>query len=97
MQLAEAVALTAAVANWAIARDDICAMAMLGSWARGDPRPLSDLDLLLVSDLAPDYRHRGMWVTEIDFQNAGFQLRSSESAIRGRLASARASGAGCRD
>lgn len=85
MQLAEADALTAAVANWAIARDDIRAMAMLGSWARGDPRPSSDLDLLLVSDLMPDYQRRGTWLTEIDFQNSGFRLRSSESAIYGAV------------
>jgi uncharacterized protein len=83
MQLAEANALTAAVANWAIARDDIRAMALLGSWARGDPRPSSDLDLLLLSELVPDYQHCGTWLTKIDFQNAGFQLRSSESAIYG--------------
>jgi hypothetical protein len=43
----------------------------------------SDLDLLLLSDLASDYQRCGRWLTEIDFQNAGFRLRSSESAICG--------------
>ena len=80
MEAAEANAITTAVAHWATERDDIRAMALLGSWARGDPRPTSDLDLLLLSDLAPDYRHR-TWLTEIAFQNAGFQLHSSDSAI----------------
>jgi predicted nucleotidyltransferase len=83
MKLAEANALTAAVCSWAIRREDIRAMAMVGSWARGNPGPASDLDLLLLSDLAYDYRRRSTWLNEIDFQNAGFRLRSSESAIYG--------------
>src|SRR6516164_9859472 len=58
-------------------------MAMLGSWVRGNPRPDSDLDLLLLSDLAPDYQRRKTWLTAIDFQNAGFRLQSTESAFYG--------------
>jgi uncharacterized protein len=83
MRLADVNALTAAVANWATERDDIRATAMLGSWARGNPRPASDLDLLLLSDLAADYQCRRAWLTEIDFQKAGFRLRSSESTVYG--------------
>jgi predicted nucleotidyltransferase len=83
MKLADVNAVMAVVADWAIERDDIGAMAMLGSWVRGNPRPDSDLDLLLLSDLAPDYQRCGMWLTEIDFQSAGFRLRSNESAIYG--------------
>jgi predicted nucleotidyltransferase len=83
MKLADVNAVTAAVANWAIERNDIRAMAMLGSWVRGNPRPDSDLDLLLLSDLAPDYQRSKTWLTEIDFQNAGFQLQSNESAFYG--------------
>jgi uncharacterized protein len=83
MKLADVHAVTAVVANWAIKRDDIRAMAMLGSWVRGNPRPASDLDLLLLSDLAADYQCRRAWLTEIDFQKAGFRLRSSESTVYG--------------
>ena len=53
MKLADVHAITAAVANWAIERDDIRAMAILGSWVRGNPRPTSDLDLLVLTDLTP--------------------------------------------
>ena len=81
----EANAITAAVANWAIERDDIRAMALSGSWARGNPRSASDLDLLLLSDRVRDYVHCRTWLTEIAFQNAGFRLRSSESAIYGAV------------
>lgn len=84
MNAAQANAITTAVAHWAIERHDIRAMALLGSWARGDSRPTSDLDLLLLTDLAPDYRNR-TWLTEIAFQKAGFRLRSSGSAIYGTV------------
>jgi predicted nucleotidyltransferase len=83
MKLAEANAVTAAVADWAIERADIRAMAMLGSWARGNPRPGSDLDLLLLSDLAAEYQRCSTWLTGIDFRNAGFRPRSSERAVYG--------------
>jgi len=83
MKIAHVNALTAAVANWAIERNDIRAMAMLGSWVRGNPRPDSDLDLLLLSELAPDYQRCNTWLTAIDFQNAGFRLHSNESAVYG--------------
>jgi hypothetical protein len=83
MKLADVNAITTAAANWAIERDDIRAIAMLGSWVRGTPRPTSDLDLLLLSDLAADRQRCRRWLTEIDFQNAGFRLQSSESAIHG--------------
>jgi hypothetical protein len=83
MKLADINAITIAVANWAIERDDIRAMAMLGSWVRGTARLTSDLDLLLLSDLASDYQRCRRWLTEIDFENAGFRLRLSKSAIYG--------------
>jgi uncharacterized protein len=83
MKLADVNAVTAAIASWAIERNDIRAVAMLGSWVRGNPRPDSDLDLLLLSELALDYQRSQTWLTAIDFQNAGFRLQSTESAFYG--------------
>ncbi len=85
MNLTQANAVRDAVANWAIGRNDVRNMAMLGSWARGNPRLTSDLDLLLLSDLAPEYQRRRTWLTEMDFQKAGFRLWSCESAIYGAV------------
>jgi uncharacterized protein len=83
MRIAEADALMRVVAGWAKRRDDIRAMALVGSWARGHPRRASDLDLLLLSERPADYRRRRKWLREIDFRAAGSRPRSSEGAAYG--------------
>jgi hypothetical protein len=83
MNLAEANAVVSAVSSWAIKRGDIRAMALVGSWARGNQGQVSDIDLLLLSDRAHEYRHSQEWLTEIDFQGTGYRLNSSESANYG--------------
>jgi len=60
MKTAEANAIVSAVTGWAIERGDICAMALVGSWARGNPRQDSDIDLLLLSDRAHESTAHGM-------------------------------------
>jgi predicted nucleotidyltransferase len=52
MRFADVDAIVRAVADWALHREDIRAMAIVGSWARGDPHQGSDVDLLLLSDRA---------------------------------------------
>jgi hypothetical protein len=83
MEIAEASALVSAVTGWAIRRGDIRAMALVGSWARGNPNQISDIDLLLLTDRVHEYRRRQEWLTEIDFAGAGYRLNSSESACYG--------------
>jgi uncharacterized protein len=83
MKTAEANAIVSAVSRWAVERDDIRAMALIGSWSRGNPRQVSDIDLLLLSDRAHEYRRCRKWLTEIDFGGAGYRLQSSEIAIYG--------------
>jgi predicted nucleotidyltransferase len=74
MKTADVDAIVRAVADWALHREDIRAMAIVGSWARGDPRQGSDVDLLLLSDRADEYRHRQKWLAEIDLESAGFRI-----------------------
>jgi predicted nucleotidyltransferase len=83
MKTADVDAIVRAVADWALHREDVRAMAIVGSWARGDPHQGSDVDLLLLSDRADEYRHRQKWLAEIDLESAGFRIASSEDASYG--------------
>ena len=74
-----------AIMDWAIERADVRAMACVGSWARGGPRDASDIDLLLLSDQAEEYRRCRKWLSEIDFGKAGFRVQSNESAVYGAV------------
>ena len=66
MKSAEAWAIVNAVADWAIEREDIRAMTLVGSWARGNPHQASDIDLLLLSDRAHEYRRRQKWLAAVE-------------------------------
>jgi len=83
MKTSEVNAIVSAVTRWALERDDIRAMGLAGSWARGNPRRFSDVDLLLLSNRAHEYRRRRRWLTEIDFAGAGYRLQMSSGAIYG--------------
>jgi len=78
----QANALTAVVAKWVNARADLRGLAVCGSWARGNPRPDSDLDLIVLSSepgLVADLATLG----EIDFAAAGFRVTSVRHSIYG--------------
>jgi len=60
-------------------------MGLAGSWARGNPHQGSDIDLLLLSDRAADYRRRQTWLAKIDFAGAGYRVLSSEDASYGAV------------
>lgn len=77
-------ALTAAAADWINARSDLCGLAVTGSWARGNPRPESDLDLILLSR-EPSALADPAFLAEIDFAAAGFQIASIEHVTYGAV------------
>jgi len=83
MSPAKAQAIIGAVAAWARGRDDVRAVALVGSWARGKPQPASDIDLVLLSDRAGEYRRRRKWLSEIDFRGAGYAITSSRDVTYG--------------
>jgi hypothetical protein len=58
-------------------------MAQCRSWARDASRRDSDIDVVLLTDRAADYRRRRTWLTEIDFARAGYRIQSSASAVYG--------------
>jgi uncharacterized protein len=79
----EVEALVRVVADWATGREDIRALALVGSWARGEPRPDSDIDLLLVTDQADAYRQSRSWLESIDFGRIGHRVQSEAEAVYG--------------
>jgi uncharacterized protein len=83
MKTADVDPIVRAVAGWAFHHEDIHAMALIGSWAKGDAHQASDIDLLLLSDCAHEYRRCQEWITEIDFESAGCRVASWEDASYG--------------
>lgn len=83
MEKVDADKLMEAVKTWAAKRNDVRAMALAGSWARGNPSIASDLDVVLLTDRASDYRNTATWLTQIEFGQAGYRVQSSKSAIYG--------------
>jgi uncharacterized protein len=51
--------------EWAASRGDIRALALVGSWGRGDPREDSDVDLVVLTDGPGAFTHRDDWVGEL--------------------------------
>jgi predicted nucleotidyltransferase len=85
MKSVEVEAIIGAVVNWATERDDIRAVALVGSWARGNSHQTSDIDLLLLSNRDQEYRRRPEWLSGIDFGKLGYRLQSRESVAYGAV------------
>ena len=83
MKTADACAMVRMVAGWAADHEDIRAMALIGSWARGNPHQGSDVDILLLSDRMAEYRLRPEWLAEIFFEDAGYRVLSNVDADYG--------------
>lgn len=80
----QANALTVAVADWVNARPDLTGLAICGSWARGDPRPDSDLDLIVLCR-QPDALVDPSFLSAINFAAAGFHSVSVQRATYGAV------------
>lgn len=52
------------VRGWAIDRPDVVAVALAGSWARGEARMDSDVDLVVLTTAKDDYLRDESWIEE---------------------------------
>jgi tRNA nucleotidyltransferase (CCA-adding enzyme) len=71
------------VCRWATKREDISAVALVGSWARGTAHAGSDIDLVL---LTPDplwFRQNAQWLNDIDWRSIGSMIASWRDANYG--------------
>jgi uncharacterized protein len=60
---AAAASMINSVVSWSKTRDDILGLAVVGSYARGDARPDSDVDLVIVCSNPLKYLDDTTWVT----------------------------------
>ena len=65
MTPADAKALTDAAARWVEERADLKSLALVGSWARNQARPDSDIDLLVLADDPSAYRSERAWLSRV--------------------------------
>jgi hypothetical protein len=78
-----------AVIQWLVTgRDDLRGMAVCGSWARGNPRPDSDLDVLIVAQNPDSLRRDQKWIRELNFSDVGFCYLGHKTARYGVVWSA---------
>jgi putative acetyltransferase len=64
------------ILQWARARRDIRGVALVGSRARGTPRPNSDIDLVLLASAPEAIRTEASWVESIDWSAIGAHVVS---------------------
>lgn len=64
-RVAEVETLLRRITGWAQGRDDVRAVALVGSWARGVPRPESDVDVIVLTDVPERYTADDGWVAEV--------------------------------
>ena len=83
MDAATAQELIAMIGTLVDSRDDLRALAVCGSWARGNPRPDSDLDLLVIARDAATWRDETQWVSRLPYERARLSYRSHVIATYG--------------
>jgi predicted nucleotidyltransferase len=88
MNASEAESLIALIEALVWERNDLRAMAVCGSWARGNPRADSDLDILIITQDPTPLRRSQKWIQEIQFYEAGFEYIDHEIAEYGAVWSA---------
>lgn len=62
------------VTQWAFRRADIVAVALVGSWARGEARLDSDIDLMLLVHDPEIFRQNKKWIDEIHWTDINTEV-----------------------
>jgi hypothetical protein len=75
--------LTWTVTKWVDAHSDLRGLAVVGSWARGNARQDSDLDLLILTTDLEGYRRDRAWLSDLGLEEAGYRLTSQRSVQYG--------------
>ena len=76
MNAAAAAALTEIVAGWVGLAPELRGLALVGSWARGDPGLDSDLDLVVLSEEPEQFLGDLSWLGAVGLECAGYAVAS---------------------
>jgi hypothetical protein len=71
------------VQEWAARKQSIRGLALVGSHARGEARPDSDVDLVLLVDNPNDFRADAFWLTEINWNRVPLRAIAHRDAQYG--------------
>jgi len=75
--------------RWAVMRDPVLAVALLGSYARDEARPDSDVDLIVITSDPGRFRHQTQWVDDLPWKQLGIEVSSWADEDYGALWSRR--------
>jgi predicted nucleotidyltransferase len=71
--------------GWAAGRADVAAVALVGSWARGEEEAGSDVDLVVLTDAPAVYTEGKDWVDDLVSGAALIQTRDWVAIVERRL------------
>jgi hypothetical protein len=75
--------------RWAVANDGVLAVALAGSYARGEARPDSDVDLIVITTDPERFRRQTQWVEDVHWEHLGVRVSSWADEDYGALWSRR--------
>jgi predicted nucleotidyltransferase len=81
--------LLTAFVRWAAAQDAVVAVALVGSYARDQARPDSDVDLVVLTTDPARYRQSAEWVAALRLEQMGLRVASWSDEEHGVLWSRR--------
>jgi len=75
------------IRNWTESRSDIRGVALVGSWARGNPKPDSDIDLIILTTDPNSYCTDTAWLRNMRWSDLGLTMTRSVTAEYGEVRS----------
>lgn len=73
------------VTNWAETRSEILALTLVGSYARGEAKPDSDIDLMLIAYNTEFFRQNHDWMCEINWESINYKILTFDDAQYGAV------------
>ena len=73
------------VANWAEIRSEILALALVGSYARGEATTDSDIDLMVITHFPEFFRQNHDWMHQINWESINYKILTFNDAQYGAV------------